>query len=89
MVMVERRFIRLALLMLRIQTNLSAFMITVFPVRSQRTARLQSSIDGSTLFNIVTPALMAANSLSIKLTVALNFTELGDKVNISSYATAR
>jgi len=59
-----------------------------FPVRSQRTARLQSSIDGSTLFNIAYTGPNGGEFSKYKVNGGASFTELGDKVNISSYATA-
>jgi hypothetical protein len=58
-----------------------------FPVRSQRTARLQSSIDGSTLFNIAYTGPNGGEFSKYKVNGAGSFTELSDKVNIASYAT--
>ncbi|TDO19663.1 hypothetical protein [Pedobacter duraquae] len=59
-----------------------------FPVRSQRTARLQSSIDGSTLFNIAYTGPNGGEFSKYKVNGGASYTELADKVNISSYATA-
>ncbi|RZL20049.1 MAG: hypothetical protein EOO89_01445 [Pedobacter sp.] len=58
-----------------------------FPVRSQRTARLQSSIDGGTLFNIAYTGPNGGEFSKYKVNGAGSFTELSDKVNIASYAT--
>ncbi|MBE9586402.1 hypothetical protein IM792_18260 [Mucilaginibacter sp. JRF] len=59
-----------------------------FQVRSQRTARLQSSIDGSTLFNIAYTGPNGGEFSKYQVAGGGQFNELGDKVNISSYATA-
>lgn len=59
-----------------------------FPVRSQRTARLQSSVDGSTLFNIAYTGPNGGEFSKYQVGGGSTFTELSDKVNISSYATA-
>lgn len=58
-----------------------------FPVRSQRTARLQSSEDGSVLFNIAYTGANGGEFSKYKVNGGSNYTELSDKVNISSYAT--
>lgn len=59
-----------------------------FPVRSQRTARLQSSIDGSTLFNIAYTGPNGGEFSKYKVNGGASYSELSDKVNIASYATA-
>lgn len=59
-----------------------------FPVRSQRTARLQSSLDGNTLFNIAYTGPNGGEFSKYKVNGGASYTELSDKVNISSYATA-
>ncbi|RYY33042.1 MAG: hypothetical protein EOP46_17450, partial [Sphingobacteriaceae bacterium] len=59
-----------------------------FGVRSQRTARLQSSEDGSTLFNIAYTGPNGGEFSKYKVDGGSNYTELSDKVNIASYATA-
>lgn len=59
-----------------------------FPVRSQRTARLQSSLDGGTLFNIAYTGPNGGEFSKYKVEGGSKFSELADKVNISSYATA-
>ncbi|RQO65516.1 hypothetical protein DBR40_23485 [Pedobacter sp. KBW01] len=58
-----------------------------FPVRSQRTARLQSSLDGSTLFNIAYTGPNGGEFSKYKVNGGSSYAELSDKVNISSYAT--
>jgi len=58
-----------------------------FPVRSQRTARLQSSVDGSTLFNIAYTGPNGGEFSKYKVNGGASYSELSDKVNISSYAT--
>jgi len=58
-----------------------------FPVRSQRTARLQSSNDGATLFNIAYTGANGGEFSKYKVNGGSNYSELSDKVNISSYAT--
>lgn len=59
-----------------------------FSVRSQRTARLQSSQDGATLFNIAYTGPNGGEFSKYKVDGGAKFPELSDKVNISSYATA-
>jgi len=59
-----------------------------FPVRSQRTARLQSSEDGATLFNIAYTGPNGGEFSKYKVNGGASYSELSDKVNISSYATA-
>ncbi|WP_214227776.1 hypothetical protein [Pedobacter sp. B4-66] len=59
-----------------------------FPVRSQRTARLQSSIDGSVLFNIAYTGPNGGEFSKYKVNGGSSYTELSDKVNIANYATA-
>ncbi|MGM9475293.1 hypothetical protein ACS5PU_02640 [Pedobacter sp. GSP4] len=59
-----------------------------FPVRSQRTARLQSSNDGSTLFNIAYTGPNGGEFSKYKVNGGASYSELSDKVNIASYATA-
>ena len=59
-----------------------------FSVRSQRTARLQSSQDGTTLFNIAYTGPNGGEFSKYKVEGANKFPELSDKVNIASYATA-
>ncbi|GAB3931959.1 hypothetical protein [Mucilaginibacter myungsuensis] len=58
-----------------------------FSVRSQRTARLQSSLDGSVLFNIAYTGANGGEFSKYRVDGGGNYTELSDKVNISSYAT--
>ena len=59
-----------------------------FPVRSQRTARLQSSLDGKTLFNIAYTGPNGGEFSKYSVNGGASYTELADKVNIASYATA-
>lgn len=59
-----------------------------FPVRSQRTARLQSSIDGSVLFNIAYTGPNGGEFSKYQVNGGSAYTELSDKVNIANYATA-
>lgn len=59
-----------------------------FPVRSQRTARLQSSVDGSVLFNIAYTGPNGGEFSKYKVNGGSSYTELSDKVNIANYATA-
>lgn len=59
-----------------------------FPVRSERTARLQSSVDGSILFNIAYTGANGGEFSKYQVKGGSAYTELSDKVNISSYATA-
>lgn len=59
-----------------------------FRVRSQRTARLQSSQDGSTLFNIAYTGADGGEFSKYRVDGGNQYTELEDKVNISTYATA-
>jgi hypothetical protein len=58
-----------------------------FSVRSERTARLQSSVDGSVLFNIAYTGANGGEFSKYKVGGGNVYTELEDKVNISSYAT--
>ncbi|CAM3389166.1 hypothetical protein [Flavobacterium chungbukense] len=55
-------------------------------VQSSRTARLQSSVDGSTLFNITYTGANGGEFMTYKVTGGNNFTESTAKVNISQYA---
>lgn len=59
-----------------------------FRVRSQRTARLQSSQDGSTLFNIAYTGPDGGEFSKYNVDGGNRYTELEEKVNISTYATA-
>src|SRR5690606_31865769 len=59
-----------------------------FRVKSQRTARLQSSEDGSMLFNIAYTGPDGGEFSKYRVEGGNQYTELDDKVNISSYATA-
>lgn len=59
-----------------------------FQVRSQRTARLQSSIDGNTLFNIAYTGPNGGEFSKYKVNGGNVFQESDSKVNISSYASA-
>ncbi|MFC7522853.1 hypothetical protein ACFQRK_02775 [Parapedobacter sp. GCM10030251] len=59
-----------------------------FQVRSQRTARLQSSMDGSVLFNIAYTGPNGGEFSKYQVNGGDDYTEMADKVNISSYATA-
>lgn len=59
-----------------------------FNVRSQRTARLQSSIDGSMLFNIAYTGANGGEFSKYKVNGGNSYAEQDEKVNISSYATA-
>lgn len=56
------------------------------PVQSSRTARLQSSVDGSTLFNITYTGANGGEFMTYKVNGANNFAESTAKVNISQYA---
>lgn len=56
------------------------------PVPSNRTARLQSSVDGSTLFNIAYNGDNGGEFSKFSVNGAGNFAETGLKVNISNYA---
>lgn len=58
-----------------------------FSVRSSRTARLQSSEDGSILFNIAYTGANGGEFSKYQVNGGSSYTELSDKVNISSYAT--
>ncbi|WET02372.1 hypothetical protein [Flavobacterium sp. YJ01] len=55
-------------------------------VQSSRTARLQSSVDGSTLFNITYTGANGGEFMTYKVTGGNNFAESTAKVNISQYA---
>ncbi|OYX84791.1 MAG: hypothetical protein B7Y83_06980 [Flavobacteriales bacterium 32-34-25] len=59
-----------------------------FHVRSQRTARLQSSEDGNTLFNIAYTGPNGGEFSRYTVNGGNNFAEEDVKVNISAYATA-
>ncbi|MFH6962733.1 hypothetical protein ACHRVK_09120 [Flavobacterium plurextorum] len=56
------------------------------PVQSSRTARLQSSVDGSTLFNITYTGANGGEFMTYKVNGAKNFVQSGTTVNISQYA---
>lgn len=56
------------------------------PVQSSRTARLQSSVDGSTLFNITYTGANGGEFMTYKVNGGKNFIESQSKVNISQYA---
>lgn len=56
------------------------------PVQSSRTARLQSSVDGSTLFNITYTGANGGEFMTYKVNGANNFVQSGTTVNISQYA---
>jgi hypothetical protein len=59
-----------------------------FHVRSQRTARLQSSEDGKTLFNIAYTGPNGGEFSKYSVNGGKNYAESDVKVNISAYATA-
>lgn len=56
------------------------------PVQSSRTARLQSSVDGSTLFNITYTGANGGEFMTYKVNGAANFTQSGTTVSIAQYA---
>lgn len=56
------------------------------PVQSSRTARLQSSVDGSTLFNITYTGANGGEFMTYKVNGGNQFVESQAKVNISQYA---
>jgi hypothetical protein len=56
------------------------------PVQSSRTARLQSSVDGTTLFNITYTGANGGEFMTYKVNGGNNFAESQAKVNISQYA---
>lgn len=56
------------------------------PVQSSRTARLQSSVDGSTLFNITYTGANGGEFMTYKVNGGKEFAESQAKVNISQYA---
>nr|WP_199001124.1 hypothetical protein [Flavobacterium sp. ASV13] len=56
------------------------------PVQSSRTARLQSSVDGNTLFNITYTGANGGEFMTYKVNGAKNFVQSGTTVNISQYA---
>ncbi|MBS7254164.1 hypothetical protein [Flavobacterium branchiicola] len=56
------------------------------PVQSSRTARLQSSVDGTTLFNITYTGANGGEFMTYKVNGGNNFVESQAKVNISQYA---
>lgn len=66
------------------------FQINVFEngyqVKSQRTARLQSSVDGSTMFNIAYGGDIGGEFSKYSVEGENNFTPTGGVVNISQYA---
>ncbi|KOS07585.1 hypothetical protein AM493_17215 [Flavobacterium akiainvivens] len=55
-------------------------------VQSNRTARLQSSVDGSTLFNITYTGSNGGEFMTYNVAGGGNFTQSGTTVNISQYA---
>ncbi|MFD2941774.1 hypothetical protein [Flavobacterium notoginsengisoli] len=55
-------------------------------VQSTRTARLQSSVDGNTLFNITYTGANGGEFMTYKVNGGNNFAESTAKVNISQYA---
>lgn len=55
-------------------------------VQSTRTARLQSSVDGNTLFNITYTGANGGEFMTYKVNGGRNFAESTAKVNISQYA---
>ena len=55
-------------------------------VQSNRTARLQSSVDGNTLFNITYTGANGGEFMTYQVTGANKFIESNAKVNISQYA---
>jgi len=59
-----------------------------FRVRSNRTARLQSSTNGSILFNIAYGGVDGGEFSKYQVKGGSIYPELSDKVNIASYATA-
>ena len=56
------------------------------PVQSNRTARLQSSVDGRTLFNITYTGSNGGEFMTYDVRGGGNFTQSGTTVNISQYA---
>ncbi|MEN2488781.1 hypothetical protein AAYQ05_13350 [Flavobacterium sp. B11] len=56
------------------------------PVQSSRTARLQSSVDGTTLFNITYTGANGGEFMTYKVNGGNNFAQSDAKVNISQYA---
>ena len=56
------------------------------PVQSNRTARLQSSVDGNTLFNITYTGDNGGEFMTYGVNGANNFVQSGTTVNISQYA---
>jgi len=59
-----------------------------FPVLSNRTARLNSSVDGKTLFNITYTGANGGTFMTYNVNGANGFTQSGTTVNISQYAGA-
>ncbi len=57
-----------------------------FQVRSQRTARLQSSVDGSTMFNIAYGGDIGGQFSKYSVNGGDDFEQIGGVVNISQYA---
>ncbi|MFH7011505.1 hypothetical protein ACHRV5_06495 [Flavobacterium sp. FlaQc-52] len=66
------------------------FSVNVFddgaPVQSNRTARLQSSVDGNTLFNITYTGANGGEFMTYAVGGGKNFLQSGNTVNISQYA---
>lgn len=56
------------------------------PVQSSRTARLQSSVDGSTLFNITYTGDNGGQFMTYKVNGGKNFVQSGQTVSIAQYA---
>jgi hypothetical protein len=56
------------------------------PVQSSRTARLQSSVDGNTLFNITYTGANGGEFMTYKVNGAANFVQSGTTVSIANYA---
>jgi hypothetical protein len=56
------------------------------PVQSTRTARLQSSVDGNTLFNITYTGANGGEFMTYKVNGAGNFVQSGTTVSIANYA---
>ena len=56
------------------------------PVQSNRTARLQSSVDGKTLFNITYTGSNGGEFMTYNVNGGSNFVQSGTTVNISQYA---
>lgn len=54
------------------------------PVQSSRTARLQSSVDGNTLFNITYTGANGGEFMTYKVNGAANFVQSGTTVSIAN-----